>query len=164
MSYENGLLLYCQNGISGLDLSRDNQVVFQGNAIFERLLFASEIGSYNPSHKWLRFVQPNGNISFRSSWAPEASMGSGAQGNVQLESDRIDSKLTVGKGRVLVEADNFELYDRQKRLLFAINCQESSMNGNTSNSSNHHHRQMTIQVDSLNIQSQCKLLLVLVSF
>lgn len=151
MSYENGPLLYCQNGISGLDLSRDNQVVFQGNAIFERLLFASEIGSYNPSHKWLRFVQPNGNISFRSSW--EASSSSEAQGNVQLASDRIDSKLTVAKGRVLVEADNFELYDRQKRLLFAINCQASSMNGNTSNSSNHHHHQMTIQVDSLNIQS-----------
>lgn len=148
------------NGIAGLDLSREDQMVFKGNAIFERALFASEIGSYQ--QQWLRFVQRNGDITFRSTYYDPVEAEAGSLSNETTTittteasaSKRIDSKLTIGRGKVLVETDNFELYDRQRRLVFALNTVEPRAeklpNSNETISDSH---QMTILVDSLNVKS-----------
>lgn len=149
-----------QNGISGLDLSREDQIIFKGNGIFERKLFASEIRSYEPQKQWLRFTQRNGDISFRSVWydATETEKTPNVADNETITttttgpsvSRRTDSKLTIGRGKVFVEADSFELYDRQQRLVFAVNT-DSSKDVKLQNSSQ---RQLTILVDHLNVKSE----------
>lgn len=164
------LMQTLQNGISGLDLSREDHIVFKGNAIFERNLFASEIRSYEPQKQWLRFTQRNGDISFRSIWydstetekaasvAENGTTASSSTGTETAVNRRIDSKLTIGRGKVLAETDNFELYDRQRRLVFAVNTvpladadlQKSSISSGKNNSQH----QMTILVDHLNVKSE----------
>lgn len=150
-----------QNGISGLDVSREDHIVFKGNAIFESNLFASEIRSYDPLKQWLRFTQRNGDISFRSVWHDSTEKTTGLAENetsttstVPSVSKRVDSKLTIGRGKVLVEAANFELYDRQQRLVFAVNTVPSSDSSSASEKNDISQHQMTVLVDHINVKSK----------
>lgn len=120
---------FSSNGISGIDLSRNDQIIFHGNAIFQRHLYASQIGSYRNE---LRFNQNNGNITFQSNW--------------NTPNNQSNSKLTVTKEKVLVETDNFEIHDRLHRLMFGINIEQQRF----ANESYQGHS-MTIRTNKLNV-------------
>ena len=74
----------------------------------------------------------------------------------EVNNQKTESKLTLTKGKIVIEADKFEVYDRAQRLMFGINKIEDNKHL-LKNSTNNNNNKITIRADHLNLLGVCEI-------